>query len=104
MEKFDLISCPFCGETPAHTNGRVHTNYTVECPCGRASVDINCVSLCKPAELLANECWDDKNFTFTKKIIDRAKLKATPLWNERAPTKNWRNNSEHKKPAEISES
>jgi len=75
----DLLSCPFCGETPELPDGD-GTQYDIECDCAMAS---SCVQIC---DLLTREEHAEStfvNYRYEQKYIDRARDYAIDRWNSR---------------------
>lgn len=99
MEKINLLPCPFCNSAPVLRANHHGSEHDIACNnCGIPCVSVHIFDLMSAAEV------DNCNFTNGHDIteyINRAKANAATQWNTRATTKNWRNNSEHKKPAEA---
>ena len=76
MQNNELLHCPFCGKPAGmHFNGYGNNEFIVRCTsalrCGARSSSFS------------------------------TEIEAKTAWNKRVTTKNWRDNSEHKKPAET---
>lgn len=77
----ELKPCPFCGETPDLPSGD-GTYYVIECgECGGAVVGIQISDLMTIEERQSDPVTD---YRYAEQFIERAKAKATELWNTRA--------------------